>query len=296
MTNRGEYDEHTTVRHYYQYFPPGVKRVIKSGSSAWIGEVDDSTVLKYPLAAGEGLELLEAERKILEAIPPHKNVLGFKGSADAGIYLERAPNGTVAEYILNSGKPLSLQQRLAWCRETAEAVAWIHAHRVLHCDIQPTNLLLDKDLHVKLSDFQGKLLAEDGTVLVDGCSMEPYRFSLPRDDFRADVKTDLFALGCTVYFILLGHTIFPDIGDWDEEAWEKVEERLAKKEWPREQQVCSAVTVKCWEQQYESTEEVVWDLEAIEREHGGVSTASMPDWGLGELAGAGDNRPADGPQ
>ena len=30
--------------------------------------------------------------------------------------------------------------------------------------------------------------------------MEPYRSSLPRDDFRADVKTDLFALGCTVYF------------------------------------------------------------------------------------------------
>ncbi|KAK3305952.1 kinase-like domain-containing protein [Chaetomium strumarium] len=250
MTN----DEHTTVRHYYQYSPPGVKRVIKSGSSAWIGEVDDSAVLKYPLAASENLELLEAERKMLEAIPPHKNILGFKGSTDAGIYLERAPNGTVAEYILDSGKPLSLQQRLAWCRETAEA---------------PTNLLLDKDLHVKLSDFQGKLLAEDGTVLVDGRSMEPYRFSLPRDDFRADVKTDLFALGCTIYFILLGHTIFPDIDDRDDEAYAKVEERLAKKEWPRVHQVCSAVTLKCWEQQYESAADVVRDLEAIEREHRG---------------------------
>ncbi|KAK3681060.1 hypothetical protein B0T22DRAFT_502546 [Podospora appendiculata] len=218
MTNNGEYDEYTTVRHHYPHFPPGVKRA------------DDTTVLKYPLTAGEDLERLEAERQIPEAIPPHKNVLGFKGSADAGIYLERAPNGTVAEYMLDSGKPLSLQQRLAWCRETAE---------------EPTNLLLDKDLHVKLSNFQGKLLVEDGTVLVDGCSMEPFRFSIPRNDFRADVKADLFAPGCTVYFILLDHTIFPDIGDRYEEAWEKVEERLAKKEWPREQQVCSAVTVKC---------------------------------------------------
>lgn len=115
----------------------------------------------------------------------HKNVLGFKGSTDAGIYLERAPNGTVAKYILELGKPLSLQQRLAKCRETAEAVAWIHAYRVLYYDIQPTNLLLDKDLHVKLSDFQGKLLAKDGIVLVDGYSIEPYRFSLPRDDGEA---------------------------------------------------------------------------------------------------------------
>ncbi|SPQ23397.1 63e5e583-75b2-434a-b246-e5597a9f41a7 [Thermothielavioides terrestris] len=75
--------------------------------------------------------------------------------------LECAPNGTVAEYILESGKPLSLPLRLAWCRETAEAVGWIHAHRALHCNIQSTNLLLDKDLHVKLSDLQDKLLAED---------------------------------------------------------------------------------------------------------------------------------------
>jgi len=79
-------------------------------------------------------------------------------------------------------------------------------------------LLLDKDLYVKLSDFQGKLLAEDGTVLVDGYSIEPYRFSLPRDDFSADVKADVFALGYAIYFILLGHTIFSDISDRDKEA------------------------------------------------------------------------------
>ncbi|KAK4032467.1 hypothetical protein C8A01DRAFT_50751 [Parachaetomium inaequale] len=157
-------DQYTTVHYHYQYFPLG------------IGEVDDSIVLKYPLTAGRDLERLEAERKILEAILPYKNILGFKGSTDTGIYLERAPNGTVAEYILES------------------------------------------DLHVKLSDFQGKLLAKDSTVLVDGCSIEPYRFSLPRDNFRADVKTDLFVLGCTLYFILLGYTIFPDIGNRDKEA------------------------------------------------------------------------------
>ena len=54
--------------------------------------------------------------------------------------------------------------------------------------------------------------------------------------------------------------------------------------------------MKCWEQQYESTEEVVRDLEAIEREHGGSSAALTPGSGFGELADAGDNKPADGPQ
>jgi hypothetical protein len=95
----------------------------------------------------------------------------------------------------------------------------------------------------------------------------------------------------------MGHTIFPDIAEKDEEAWEKVEGRLARGEWPREQHVCSAVTVKCWEQQYESAEEVVRDLEAIERAHGTPSaTPMMPGTGFGELAGAGDDKPANGPQ
>ncbi|KAL5333747.1 hypothetical protein BJX70DRAFT_380188 [Aspergillus crustosus] len=47
---------------------------------------------------------------------------------------------------------------------------------VIHCDIQPTNLLLDEGLHIKLSDFQGKQLSGDGKVLLDGLSGEPIRF------------------------------------------------------------------------------------------------------------------------
>jgi hypothetical protein len=56
-------------------------------------------------------------------------------------------------------------------------------------------------------------------VLVDGCNITSYRFSLFRANSPADIKTDLFALGCVVCSILLGHTIFLDIGDRDEEAW-----------------------------------------------------------------------------
>jgi hypothetical protein len=49
-------------------------------------KADKSAVLNYPLAATENLESLEAERKVLEAIPSHTNVLGFKSATDVGIY------------------------------------------------------------------------------------------------------------------------------------------------------------------------------------------------------------------
>lgn len=255
---------------YRQYCPPGVQQVIASGGSAFIGGVDESTVFKYPLAPGGDMSRLEVERKLLSIVNPHPRIIQLKSFSDTGIYLERAVNGTLADYLLESGNPPpSTQQRLSWCREATEAIAHIHSHRVLHCDIQPTNLLLDRDLHLKLSDFQGKLLSEDGEVLLDGWSGEPCRFSCPRDDlFEADIKTDLFALGCTMYFIIMGYAVFPDIIDGEDGWREKVEERFAKQQFPQDSHACSAITLKCWLQQYDSADDIVQEIESIEKKMG----------------------------
>ena len=176
-------------------------------------------------------------------------------------------NGTLAYYLLESGNPPpSTQQRLSWCRETAEAVAHVHSQRVLSCDIQPTNLLLDKGLHLKLSDFQGKLLSEDGKVLLDGGSSEPCRFYFPRNDpFEADIKTDLFALGSTMYFIMMGHAVFPDFIDGKDGWYDKVANRFAEQQFPQDSYACSAITLKCWLRQYGSADDVVQDIEHIEK-------------------------------
>ncbi|TID17517.1 serine/threonine protein kinase [Venturia nashicola] len=266
---------------YSRWHPQNVKRILATGSSAFVGEIDDHTVLKYPhaqvheeraLERQSRIEMearLDIESKILDVVCPHPRIIQKLGYSPGELYLQRGVNGTVADYLLESGKPPpSVQQRLSWCREAAEAVSHIHSRRVLHCDIQPTNLLLDEDLHIKLTDFQGKLLNADGTVDLFGGSGEPTRFCAPRDDpFDADIKTELFALGCTIYFIILGHAVYPDIIDGSAGWHEKVEERFAKQEFPQDSHACSKVTAKCWLQQYNSAEEVVQEIAAIERLH-----------------------------
>jgi serine/threonine protein kinase len=261
----------TVVHHYYEYHPPGVKKVLGIGTSAWVGLVDETTVFKYPLAPGGDMSRLEVERQLLELVGRHERVIQLKGSNEKGIYLERAPNGTLGDFLVEilskqESHSLLTTQRVAWCRETIEAVAHVHSRHVLHCDIQPYNLLLDTALHVKLTDFQGKHLAVDDTILLDGFSSEPTRFSYPRDDpHEADIKTDLSALGCTIYFIMMGHAVYPDIVDGSDEWDERVQERFAKQQFPEDLHACMSITQKCWRREYESAEEVLRDIVAIEK-------------------------------
>ncbi|KFY87604.1 hypothetical protein V500_06870 [Pseudogymnoascus sp. VKM F-4518 (FW-2643)] len=114
----------------YRHYCPDVKRVIATGTSAFIGEVDKSTVLKYPLSPSGDVGQLAVERKLLEIVSPHPRITLLKSFSDTGLYLERATNGTLAYYLLESDNLIpSIQQRLAWCREAAEAVAHVHSKR-----------------------------------------------------------------------------------------------------------------------------------------------------------------------
>ncbi|KAI0096095.1 kinase-like domain-containing protein [Nemania sp. FL0031] len=262
--------DNAEVRVLHRYYPDGVKSVIGSGTSAWVGEVDEFTVMKYThTKEGDEEELmrLDAEKQLYEIVGPHERIIKFKGSAPNGFYLERAANGPLAEYLLNSDNPPpSTQQRLAWCREATEGIAHVHSRGVLHCDIQPYNLLLDDKLHIKISDFQGRHIAEDGQKLVDGWVGEPTRFFCPREDIcDANIKTDLFALGCTIYFIMRGHAVYPDIIDGSENWRERVEERFEKKQFPQEPHACDWITLKCWQLEYDSAEELLRDIKSVEK-------------------------------
>ncbi|KAF7590394.1 hypothetical protein BBP40_002895 [Aspergillus hancockii] len=69
---------------YQRYKPPGVKRVIASGSSAFVGEVDETTVLNFTLAPGGDMSRLEVERKLLDIVGPHERSSGSRPSRITG--------------------------------------------------------------------------------------------------------------------------------------------------------------------------------------------------------------------
>lgn len=78
---------------------------------------------------------------------------------------------------------------------------YFHSKRILHCDLRSDNLLLDADLNLKVSDFQGQHFSNDGEIILDALSLESTKEYLPREPAdHASMKTDLFALGSIIYF------------------------------------------------------------------------------------------------
>jgi serine/threonine protein kinase len=262
---------HITYVEIHRHLPPGVKRIIAHGGGCWIGEVDEMTALKYP-HTGEEMKWVRIEAKILSILGSHPRVVQSKGLTKDGLLLEFALNGNLYDY-LTTHPEVSLERRLAWCIQATEAVAYIHSKRVLHCDIRHDNLLLDANLDLKLADFQGQHFSVDGEILLDALSLESTKAYLPRKPAdHASVRTDLFALGCAIYFIMMGHEVFPDLDMSKDE--DEIERRFREGDFPTDLHVCTAITAKCWKQLYLSARQVLTDLEAVRE---AITRGETPD-------------------
>ncbi|KAL9104906.1 MAG: hypothetical protein Q9163_000223 [Psora crenata] len=243
------------------YYPEGVTEFVGLGLDSYVGAVDETTVLKYPQIPGdeEAFALLEMEAEILRTIGPHKHIIGFKGLRKDGLLLERAMGGSIAQYLKDHTP--TYQQRVTWARQATEAVAVMHRAGVLHCDINVNNILLDHNEMVKLCDFQGRLLRPDGSIDKSGISVENVKSSMPRTDINhADQKTDIFALGSALYYIMQGEEPFPDL-DSGADA-DEIITRFSSGQFPELQSsLMNRVTHKCWAGVYDSAEVVLQDLE-----------------------------------
>ncbi|OQE15756.1 hypothetical protein PENFLA_c030G04835 [Penicillium flavigenum] len=251
----------TTVAFSLEYYPPGASKVIGRGSWCYIGLVDESTVLKYPKHLEEG-DNIQVKAQLLEIVGSHPRIIKSHGLTEHGLLLQYAPKGNLSDYFAEN-PDIPLEQKLRWCKQAAEAVDYIHEKNILHCDINSRNFLLDSNLDLLLADFQGVLLSTDGKALLDGQSRESSKYHCPRviADY-AEVKTDIFALGSTIYFILMSHEVFPELISWEQE--EEVEARFSNGQFPTDSHICSKVTAKCWQQCYESARDVIFDLSQIQ--------------------------------
>jgi serine/threonine protein kinase len=71
------------------------------------------------------------------------------------ILTEYMPHGSIREYLRAHPFMLTQQAKLALIQQCVLAVQHLHEgdHHVVHCDIKPTNILIDASLHARVGDF-----------------------------------------------------------------------------------------------------------------------------------------------
>ncbi|MEO0479543.1 MAG: serine/threonine-protein kinase [Planctomycetota bacterium] len=90
-------------------------------------------------------------------------------------------------------------------RQAASALSYAHASGVLHRDIKPANLLLDTDGIVWITDFGLAIASGSEELTRTGDVLGTVQYLAPEQlEGRSDVRSDVFALGLTLYELCCG--------------------------------------------------------------------------------------------
>jgi len=172
-------------------------------------------VLRPELAAVIGAERFLAEIKTTANLQhPHILSLFDSGTVDGTVfYVMPFVAGESLRDKLTREKQLPVDESLRISREVADALQYAHEHGVIHRDIKPENILLHGG-HALVADFGialaaaktgGSRMTETGMSLGTPTYMSPEQAMGERE---LDARTDIYALGCVTYEMLVGEPPF----------------------------------------------------------------------------------------
>jgi len=134
------------------------------------------------------------------------------GLSPQGVYIamERLHGRDMQRALAEGWRP-TVEQVVLLLRRVADALAYAHARGIVHCDIKPGNIFLQRRNRPKLLDFGIARLVHGGTLpMPEGTVAGSPRYRAPEllTGAPVDARTDLFSLGVVMYELLTGRRAF----------------------------------------------------------------------------------------
>jgi eukaryotic-like serine/threonine-protein kinase len=116
-------------------------------------------------------------------------------------------DGASLHQIVASRGPLSLLRAAHYMRQAAIGLQHAHEAKLVHRDIKPGNLLVNRAGVITILDLGlARFFQEEEDTLTHGVlgTVEYLAPEQSRDSHDVDIRADIFSLGATFYFILTG--------------------------------------------------------------------------------------------
>lgn len=113
--------------------------------------------------------------------------------------------------VIRERAPLPLDEAVPLMLDVLRGLAAIHRVGIVHRDVKPANILLDRDGHAKLTDFGIARRADDPTLTapVELLGTAPYVAPERVRGQPATPESDLYAAGVVLYELVTGRLPFP---------------------------------------------------------------------------------------
>ena len=251
---------------------------------AWDTLLGKHVALKeISLQAGDEARFLE-EARVLDRLR-HPNIVQVNGvdkiDGHMVIDMEYVKGTNLHEYMRRVGK-LPVREALSIAVQICSALDFAHSRNTIHRDIKPANALITSEGTAKIGDFGLAEILGSGSY-AGGAGT--YAYMAPEDfgaEERSDWRSDIWAVGVTLYEMLTGTRPFQAAKAKDPFSWKQAVEEDSPPSvcdivpsLPRELgQVISRALAKNKHERYQSAGEMRSDLARILASVGGAIALS----------------------
>jgi hypothetical protein len=235
----------------------------------------------------------------------HPNIVRAFDAEQAGdthfLVMEFVAGTNLGSLIVERGA-LPIAEACDYVRQAALGLQYAHEHGLIHRDIKPHNLMRTPDGRVKILDFglarfvrerppplpedSPRTGPEESNLTSLGMFMGTADYIAPeqaRDPHAADIRADVYSLGCTLYHLLTGRVPFPAVGREDKVIKHAAEQPVALSDLRPDlpaglEAVVAKMMAKRPEERYQAPAEVAAALEPFTKPGpaGGSETGALP--------------------